>query len=326
MKVAYLALLALTIACLTPGLAAAPVLTATPSGSSISAPQRRVSQAPIAPSAPNERRAEPDQPTVTPAAGAVAFTGGFSVLFREGLEAVLLLAAALAVVGTKRARRALFLGALAAVAATGLTWLVAERLLDIAPASRELISALTALAAVLLLIPMSFWLSRQAKSRHGLWRQRLQDAAERGLPALAGLAFASTYREGFETVLFYQALLRAQPDGRTIWLGIATAAVALTIVGWVVTRLEQRLPTRQIFPVLVAVTAVFAVILTGNAAHGFQEAGWLPETPLPALQAWLAPSVSSLTGLHATAQTLLAQGLLTVTLLLVLRRNPNRAQ
>jgi len=95
------------------------------------------------------------------AAPAVAFAFSFSILFREGVEAVLLIAillGSLAAGSAANYKRPLGLGVAAAVAATAVVWALATLVIDVAPLSRELLEAVTALVAVVVLVVVSFWL------------------------------------------------------------------------------------------------------------------------------------------------------------------------
>src|SRR4051795_6299440 len=112
------------------------------------------------------------------AAPAVAFGFSFSILFREGIEAVLLIAILLGSLSAGSAqnyKRPLGLGVLSAVGATLVTWLLATLVIDIAPVNRELVEAITALLAVVVLIIVSFWLvSRlEHKRRQEFMRARV---------------------------------------------------------------------------------------------------------------------------------------------------------
>src|SRR4051812_32900196 len=168
------------------------------------------------------------------AAPAVAFGFSFSILFREGIEAVLLIAILLGSLSAGSAhnyKRPLGLGVLAALGATGVVWLLATVVIDIAPVSRELLEAVTALIAVAVLVVVSFWLiSRlEHRRRQEFMRARVASAMAAGTTvAFVGLGFTAVFREGFETVLFYQALaLFAEGLGVWVAIGAATAALAL---------------------------------------------------------------------------------------------------
>ncbi|GMA14198.1 iron permease FTR1 (plasmid) [Deinococcus metallilatus] len=247
----------------------------------------------------------------------LAATGGFTILFREGLEAALLMAAILAYLASTRndrLRGGVWWGAGAALAATAVTWFAATYLLSIAPISRELISAITSVIAVVVLFSLSFWMLQQSDRKRSaeFMRARVSQAVQSGsLGAVALVTFTTIYREGFETVLFYQALAVASgPVLGYMYLGIALAAVALVAVFALIFRLGRRLPTQRLFPVLVTVTALFAVAFVGNGVRAFQEAGWLPVTNLYGKVPTLDPNVAALTGLHPTLETLAAQLLL----------------
>src|SRR3954463_15491044 len=194
------------------------------------------------------------------AAPLVAFGFSFSILFREGVEAVLLIAillGSLAAGSAANYKRPLALGVGAALVATAVLFVLATLVIDVAPLSRELLEAVTALIAVVVLIGVSFWLvSRlEHKRRMEFMRARVASAMAAGTTAaFAGLGFTAVFREGFETVLFYQALaLFAQ--GLILWglLGAGAAAVALGAVGYAILGLGRRLPLK---PMLVSGVAV----------------------------------------------------------------------
>ena len=182
----------------------------------------------------------------------VAFGFSFAILFREGVEAVLLiaillgsLAAGSAPTTSGRSRWACW----RRVGATAVTFALATLVIDIAPVSRELLEAITALLAVdrphrrELLARSRAWSTSGAWSSCArAWRRRWPLAPT---AAFVGLGFTAVYREGFETVLFYQALaLFAQ--GLELWvaLGAVTAAIALGFVGYAILRLGKQLPLK----------------------------------------------------------------------------------
>src|SRR3954463_9334808 len=146
------------------------------------------------------------------AAPAVAFGFSFSILFREGVEAVLLIAillGSLAAGSASNYKRPLGWGVAAALAATAVVWALATLVIDVAPLSRELLEAVTALAAVVVLVVVSFWLVARLEHRRRMefMRARVASAMAAGTTAaFVGLGFTAVFREGFETVLFYQAL------------------------------------------------------------------------------------------------------------------------
>src|SRR5215213_9442990 len=129
------------------------------------------------------------------AAPAVAFAFSFTILFREGVEAVLLIAillGSLAAGAASNYKRPLGLGVLAALAATALTWVATLVLIDIAPVNRELMEAVTALLAVIVLVVVSFWLISRLEHRRRMEFMRARTAsaiAAGSTAAFAGLGF-----------------------------------------------------------------------------------------------------------------------------------------
>ncbi len=206
--------------------------------------------------------------------------------------------------------------------AGGLTWLLAGTLIDLSGIGRELTEGLTALLAAAVLLYVGFW--RHGKAHARRWkeyvRERIHGALQgRTLWLLSGLAFLAVYREVFETVLFYQALLlqAGGPVQRMIWLGLASGVLLLLLIAYLWLRLGRRLPARQFFIVNAWILLLaLAVSLVGHGLAAMQEAGWLSVHPL-SLPRW------DLIGLYPTVETTLAQ-LALVALIVWLYRRQNR--
>ena len=246
------------------------------------------------------------------AAPLVAFGFSFSILFREGVEAVLLLAillGSLAAGSASNYKRPLAIGVGAAVVATAVLFLLATLVIDIAPLSRELLEAVTALIAVVTLIAVSFWLVSRLEHRRRMefMRARVASAMAAGTTAaFVGLGFTAVFREGFETVLFYQALALFA-EGLMLWvvLGAVAAAVALGGVAYAILRLGKQLPLKPMLIAGASVLLLLSVAFVGNAVYSLQAADYVTATPLahPRLPVFLA----ELTGIHPTTQGLVAQ-------------------
>jgi len=251
------------------------------------------------------------------AAPALAFGFSFSILFREGVEAVVLIAILLGSLSAGSVagyRRPLLLGALAALGATLITWVLATLVIDIAPVNRELLEAITALAAVAVLIVVSFWLVQRLEHRRRMEFMRARTAAALAAgssAAFAGLGFTAVYREGFETVLFYQALALFA-EGLALWvvLGAVTAAVVLAGVGYAILGLGKRLPLKPMLIAGASILLLLSVAFVGNAVRSLQEADVLAVSPVSADWARLPVFVAELTGIHPTTQGLTAQAVL----------------
>jgi high-affinity iron transporter len=248
------------------------------------------------------------------AAPALAFGFSFTILFREGLEAVLLIAVLLGSLEAARAanyRKPLAWGVAGAVLATAATFVLATFVIEIAPVNREVLEAVTALLAVAVLFGVSFWLVSRLEHKRWMEFMRARTAsaiAAGGAFAFAGLGFTAVYREGFETVLFYQALtLFAQ--GLVLWvvLGAIAAAVALVGIGYAIFGLGRKLPLKPLLIGGVSVLLLLSVAFAGNAIRSLQEVDVIDATPIEGGWARLPVFLAELTGIHPTTEGIAAQ-------------------
>jgi high-affinity iron transporter len=251
------------------------------------------------------------------AAPLLAFLFSFSILFREGLEAVLLIAILLGSLEAARAsnyRRPLAWGAVAALGATAVTFAITLTVVEIAPVNREILEASAALLAVAVLFVVSFWLVSRLEQRRWMefMRARVATAvAAGGAIAFAGLGFTAVYREGFETVLFYQALTLFA-EGLISWvvLGAVAAAAVLAATGYGILKLGRRLPVKQLLIGGAGILLLLSVAFAGNAIRSLQEADVIGVTPIEDGWARLPIFVAELTGIHPTTQGIAVQAAL----------------
>jgi high-affinity iron transporter len=250
------------------------------------------------------------------AAPLLAFGYSFTILFREGLEAVLVVAAILGYLEASRNSQykgAVLKGVGAAGVATVLTLVAATLFVQLAPLQRELIEAGTALLAVIVLFYVSFWLVARLEQRRWMEfvKAKVWTAASTGSTvALAGVGFTAVYREGFETVLFYQAMFSfAQGLLGYVISGVVVAGVVLGGVGWVIFKAGRRIPIKQFLTGAVVIVIILSVAFVGNAVRGFQEAALISTNYLESLPR-LPIFVAQLTGWYPTRETILAQGAL----------------
>jgi len=237
-----------------------------------------------------------------------AALSAFFILVREGLEALLVVAAIIAFLikaNRREALRWIHAGWLGALIFGVITWFVAGRLITISGATRELTEGVTALLAAVILLYVGFWL--HGKSHAQAWKvfieQQLGSVLQGGkLWALAGVSFLAVYREAFETVLFYQALWQQAGDGAqgSIVAGFLCGAAALAILAWLILRYGLRLPIGPFFGICSALMALLAIVFTGHGVKALQEAGIVAASPLDIF------SLPAL-GIYATVQTLFAQ-------------------
>ncbi len=230
------------------------------------------------------------------------FVSALIILLREGLEAILIIAAmALYLRRTEQVRglRYLHFGWVAALAVGALTWVAFKMLIDISGAQREVMEGAGALLAAAVLLYVGIWMHRHGSAEH--WQAFLKQRLGRSLSTgamwgVAALAFIAVYREILETVLFYETLWLQSAQALPLVLGAAAAACALAVLGWLLFRVGARLPLRQFFQVNGIFMFVLAVVFAGKGISALQEAGWVNVTfiNLPRID---------LLGLYPTAQT-----------------------
>ena len=243
-------------------------------------------------------------------------TQGFLILFREGFEIVLLLSVLLGYLEAARTPhyiKPILIGVGLAGVATVVTVLLMPTLFALLPVGREVLEAVTALAAVAVLFYVSFWLI--ARLEHKRWmefvRARLWSAISVGSTgSLVAVGFTAVYREGFETALFYQSLVTfGEGMGRYILLGVGLALVALAAVAWLVFKVGRKLPVRTFMNTAVAMVMATSIAFLGNAMNTLQAADVIAyrRTDGPRLPIFLAEA----TGIWPTVPSLVAQGALT---------------
>ena len=249
--------------------------------------------------------------------GASLFTESFVLMLREGFEAILIVAALmtfLAKAGATERRRDVAKGAWAAVGASLVTAIAIEMLFHITPGQREALEGGTMLVATAVLFYVSYWLL--SKIEVAKWnafvKGRLEGALSTGSSfTLASVAFLAVYREGFETILFYKALLTSAGGGGApaVAAGMALGAVALVGVYLAIKRFGVRIPLRPFFAVTSAMLYYMAFVFAGKGVAAFQEGGLLRTTVLE----W-APRLPVF-GIYPTAESLALQGLLVALLI-----------
>jgi high-affinity iron transporter len=241
------------------------------------------------------------------------FVSALVILLREGLEALLVVAALYALLvqaGRRDALPYIHWGWVIALLLGGITWVAASSVVTISGATREMTEGVTALVAAGVLLYVGFWMHGKSHARQ--WQaylsQRLHGALSgRAVWTLALVSFLAVYREAFETVLFYQALaLQAGPNGGVPLLGgLLAGTAALLLIGWAVIRGGVRLPLGVFFGAGSLLLALLAVVLAGKGIVALQEAGWLPIHPVS------FPSLPLL-GVYPNLQSLLLQAVLVV--------------
>ena len=251
-----------------------------------------------------------------------AFVGAFTILLREGLEALLIVVAIIAFLrkaGRTEVLPYVHAGTGAALLAGVATWGAATYLINISGASRELTEGFAALFAAAVLLFVGIWM--HGKSQAGAWQHYIKEQIGAALSRRSAwflflLAFIVVYREVFETILFYVALW-SQGAEQAVVAGAITAIAALAVIAWLMLRYSRKLPIGTFFTISAVLMAILAVMLTGKGIAALQEANWVSARllDLPRFE-WM--------GFYPTLQGLVAQ--LVCALVLVAGFAYNRSQ
>jgi high-affinity iron transporter len=230
---------------------------------------------------------DPTAPGAHLSHGAVVLDSGLLV-FREGLEAVLVLAALTAsfVGPNARLRRPVAAGAGVGLAASVATWFLAILAIGALGGPGLDVQAATGLLAVAVLLVVMNWFFHKIYwtgwiSAHNRVRRRLAHprAARRALLGLAVLGFTSVYREGFEVVLFLQNL-RIEAGSPIVLEGVAVG-FAFTVAAAAITfSAQHRLPYRRMLVATGILLGFVLLVMVGESVQELQLAGWLPATSI----------------------------------------------
>jgi high-affinity iron transporter len=246
--------------------------------------------------------------------GLGVFLASFLILLREGFEAILVVAAIAAYLarsGNGRLTPVVYKSAVAAIAASILLAIALQKIFSISGANQEMLEGFTMLLAVAVLFLVSNWMVSKAESE--AWKNYIQDkvasAATTGsVLALAAASFLAVFREGAETILFYQALLaNTQENFGMLWAGILAASVCLLVIFVVVRFGAMRLPLRPFFIGTSILMYLMAIIFAGGGVKELQEADLIPVTPV----SFFTDSIDIL-GIHPTVETLAPQGIMLI--------------
>jgi high-affinity iron transporter len=250
--------------------------------------------------------------------GAVVLNSGLLV-FREGLEAILVVAAITAsFLGTNVAkRRPVGLGVGMGLAASVVTWFCAVWIIGALGGPGLDVQAATGLLAVAVLLLVMNWFFHRVYwtgwiAHHHRRRRRLLAGAGAGLTAgLVLLGFTAVYREGFEVVLFLQDL-RLKYGAATVLEGVGIGLALTAAVGVLTFVAHHKLPYKRMLVLTGATIGFVLVVMVGESAQELQLAGWIPTTQLgftlPGwLGTWLAifPTVETLTAQFLAAATVI---------------------
>ena len=247
-----------------------------------------------------------------PADGAIIFNAA-TIVFREGLEAVLILVSLMAsMVGANhRFKRPLAIGAIGALFASAGLFLLTRSVLASLSRYGEKLEAIISLVAIgILLLVMNWFFHKVYWTRwiagHHARRRAILGGAAGQIVGLVLLGFTSVFREGGETVLFLQALV-LDAGTAVVIEGVLLGLAATAVVGILVFVMQKKMPHRKMLIVTGVMIAVVLVVMVGNTVHVLQNVGWAPITPVGPTQFpfW----IGTWFGLFATWESLGAQSL-----------------
>jgi high-affinity iron transporter len=261
----------------------------------------------------NEARAQ----TGEGASATTTIVNAALIVFREGLEAILIIAAITAsMIGARRQlRRPIYKGALLALPASVIGYIVAVAILGSLQRYGEKVEAVVGLMAVAVLLLVLNWFFHKV-----YWTEWIAGHRKRGKELTAGaaagaaagtatvaglyvLGFTSVFREGMETVLFLQALQLASGTAIVV-AGVALGLVGTALVGLATFKLEQKLPYKRMLIVTGVLIAFVLFVMVGNTARSMQGVGWLPVHTLDIdFPLWMGTWL----GVYPTIETLGAQ-------------------
>ncbi|MCX7734121.1 MAG: FTR1 family protein [bacterium] len=218
----------------------------------------------------------------------------FIIVFREGLEAIIIVSAILGVVSAASISQIpIYIGALSGIIGGILLWEITGKIISI---NREIMEGVFTITAVLVIIWVSLWiLEKTRKENLKKFIDKVKNAAfGRKYLFLMFLSFLATSREAGETVLFLRAL------GEGIEKGVIIGFISLFAVAFAIYILKMKLDTIKFFILTNIILNIVAVVLLGKAIVEFQEAGLIPISfvNIPQIE---------IIGIYPTLQTLIPQ-------------------
>ncbi len=241
------------------------------------------------------------------------FIASLLILVREGFEAILVIAAIATYLvrsGNKHRTGIVYWSAIVAVIASVILAVALQYLFEISGANQEILEGVAMLTAVVVLFFVSNWMISKAEA--DAWKHyidgKVQTAVAGGSAFALGLAaFLAVFREGAETILFYQALAADTDTHKNmIWLGMAVAAVILVILFVLIRYGTLVIPMKPFFIATSILLFIMSISFAGGGVKELQEADVVGVTPVSWVQS------IDLLGIYPTVETLVPQAILLV--------------
>lgn len=247
----------------------------------------------------------------------LTFLTAFGLLVREGLEAILVIAAIVAYLiktGNKNMLKGVYLGSFAAVIASViLAWALETLMGEQSGVARELLEGWTMFLAVAVLFYVSNWML--SKADNIAWENYISGKVQQSIDSksqwtLIFAAFIAVMREGAELILFYSAAFTGgMSNPAYIAYGIAAGIVVLVIV-WVCFRyFSVRLPLRAFFMFTSILLFLMCISFMGKGVVELTEADVITgRTVIPAMKGFSIEILS----IYDRAETLIPQIMLVI--------------
>ncbi len=205
------------------------------------------------------------------------------ILLREGMEALLVLAALLAALrktGSRDGPRWVWAGAGTGLVASGVVAIVLVSAIAAATAgtARETMEGFVGIASVAVMVSVGAWLHSRSNLQawNGFLKGKVGTAIAGGrMWSIYALALFAVLREGAEAVVFYIGIAQGIGLAQLV-IGIAAAIVLLGVIGFLIIRFSVRLPLHWVFLVATVLIYDLAIKITGESVRALQAAAVLP--------------------------------------------------
>ena len=241
------------------------------------------------------------------------FMGSLLIIVREGFEAIIIVGAIIAYLtksGNKDKLKPVYAGTFLALIASVLLAVALNQLSGLAGANQEIIEGVTMLIAVAVLFYVSNWMIAKAESEN--WSRYIEGKVQSSLNtgsvySLAFAAFLAVFREGAETILFYQALVAGtQTYFNMIWLGLAVGIVLLVIIYLLIRYVSIKLPLKPFFVGTSILLCIMSISFLGTGIKELQEGNVIGVTPVGGFES------IDLLGIYPTMETIVPQAILLI--------------
>ncbi|MDR1395568.1 MAG: FTR1 family iron permease [Deltaproteobacteria bacterium] len=249
-----------------------------------------------------------EDPTASRAHGWSVFFQALGTLLREGIEAILVIAAIAAYLkrsGNEKSIPVVYKSAVAALIASGAAAVGLQVLFDLSGQNQEILEGATMLLATVVLFMVSNWMFSKAEAES--WKRyiesKVQSAVSSGSAlALGAAAFLAVFREGAETILFYQGIFSEAGQAKgMVWAGFGLGCVCLVAVFIIIRHGTMKLPLKPFFLGTSILMFIMSISFVGGGIKEFQEGDLVGVTE------WNFMPTIDLLGVYPTMETTVPQ-------------------